>query len=212
MIDARLLGELALRHLLGLELGSKPFVERSAVLGGHAAWALPGALPAAADCRVVGASMRRMMLRRRTGLYPPLVPVTPRAGPSDAGGPVRSLAVRRGGPATRPHDEGTPVCRDADDNRTRPRCVAVDLADSARVRPRAGGDGRWRDPVWLRDPALAARLARDEVGDRAEDDDREDADDAVEQGDRRRLRQRDAVADVEDADDARPRRCRDRRG
>ena len=36
VIDARLLGELALRHLLGLELGSKPFVERSAVLGGHA--------------------------------------------------------------------------------------------------------------------------------------------------------------------------------
>src|SRR4029077_5018212 len=35
VIDARLLGELALRHLLGLELGSKPFVERSAVRGRH---------------------------------------------------------------------------------------------------------------------------------------------------------------------------------
>jgi hypothetical protein len=31
--------ELPLRHLLGFELGSKPFVERSAVLGGHM---LPG--------------------------------------------------------------------------------------------------------------------------------------------------------------------------
>jgi hypothetical protein len=35
VIHARLLSELPLRHLLGLELGSKPFVERSAVLGGH---------------------------------------------------------------------------------------------------------------------------------------------------------------------------------
>ena len=40
VVDAGLLRQLALRHLLGLELGSKPFVERSAVLGGHAAWAL----------------------------------------------------------------------------------------------------------------------------------------------------------------------------
>ena len=35
VIDARLLGELALRHLLGLELGSQPFIEGSAVLGRH---------------------------------------------------------------------------------------------------------------------------------------------------------------------------------
>jgi hypothetical protein len=35
MIDARLLRELSLRHLLGLELGSKPLVERATVLGGH---------------------------------------------------------------------------------------------------------------------------------------------------------------------------------
>jgi hypothetical protein len=35
VIDARLLGELALRHLLGLELGSQPLVERATVLGGH---------------------------------------------------------------------------------------------------------------------------------------------------------------------------------
>ena len=41
VVDARLLGELSLRHLLGLELGSKPFVERSSVLGRHvSAWAL----------------------------------------------------------------------------------------------------------------------------------------------------------------------------
>jgi hypothetical protein len=39
MVHARLLSELPLRHLLGLELGSKPFVERSAVLSGHM---LPG--------------------------------------------------------------------------------------------------------------------------------------------------------------------------
>jgi hypothetical protein len=32
MVDARLLGQLSLGHLLGLELASKPFVERSAVL------------------------------------------------------------------------------------------------------------------------------------------------------------------------------------
>ncbi len=48
----------------------------------------------------------------------------------------------------------------------------------------------------------AARLGRQRVGDRAEDDDREDADDAVEQGDRGRLRQRHAVGDGQDADDA----------
>ena len=40
VVHARLLGELALGHLLGLELSSQPFVERSAVLGGHVAWAL----------------------------------------------------------------------------------------------------------------------------------------------------------------------------
>ena len=41
MVDARLLGELALRHLLGLELGSQPLVERATVLGGHdVVWAL----------------------------------------------------------------------------------------------------------------------------------------------------------------------------
>ena len=59
VIDTRLLGELALRHLLGLELGSKPFVERSAVLAGHAAWALLGACPRAVESRSFGASMPR---------------------------------------------------------------------------------------------------------------------------------------------------------
>src|SRR5439155_22538860 len=37
VVDAGLLGELPLGHLLGLELGSQPFVERSAVLRGHRA-------------------------------------------------------------------------------------------------------------------------------------------------------------------------------
>ena len=35
VVDARLLGELPLGHLLGLELGSQPFVEGSSVLGRH---------------------------------------------------------------------------------------------------------------------------------------------------------------------------------
>jgi hypothetical protein len=35
VIDAGLLCELSLRHLLGLELGSKPFIECAAVLAGH---------------------------------------------------------------------------------------------------------------------------------------------------------------------------------
>ena len=45
----------------------------------------------------------------------------------------------------------------------------------------------------LGDPAEPARLRRQRVGDRAEHDDREDADHPIEQGDRGRLRQRDAV-------------------
>ena len=35
MVDARLLGELPLRHFLGLQLGAKPLVERTAIGAGH---------------------------------------------------------------------------------------------------------------------------------------------------------------------------------
>ena len=41
MVDTRLLRQLALRHLLGLELGPQPFVEGSAVLGRHAGCQAP---------------------------------------------------------------------------------------------------------------------------------------------------------------------------
>ena len=75
MVDARLLGQLALRHLLGLELRSKPFVERSAVLGGHAAWAL-----LEVDCGCKSRSKRcvdaTMMGRTASTLYHPFVPVS----------------------------------------------------------------------------------------------------------------------------------------
>ena len=42
VVDARRLGQLALRHLLGLELCAQPLVEGAAVLLGHYRWALRG--------------------------------------------------------------------------------------------------------------------------------------------------------------------------
>ena len=101
VIDAGLLGELALRHLLGLELGSKPFVERSAVLGGHAAWALLGRAACGRTplVRCLDATMMRTALRR---LYHPLVPVghAARTRPEEegrVGSPTVGSAVLRTG-------------------------------------------------------------------------------------------------------------------
>ena len=79
VIDARLLGELPLRHLLGLELGSQPFVERSAVLARHCGvgalrWVSGGRLPRCPNYPG----------RRRARLYHPFVPGC-RARPVGAG-------------------------------------------------------------------------------------------------------------------------------
>ena len=69
MIDAGLLGELTLRHLLGLELGSKPFVERSSVLGRHVVEGAPSDRPG----RLAGVVPR--WLHYRLGRSTPVSPV-----------------------------------------------------------------------------------------------------------------------------------------
>ena len=136
VVDTRLLRQLALRHLLGLELGSQPFVECAAVLGRHARLGLGSRVPCAGSTAVSSAWSVR-----------PNHPLVPRAGALRVGTrevwwgrvrsgrePVRGM-VRDPGPASRGH--------------RRP------------VEPQPA-DGRL-DPVG---EPLAARLARDGVQDR----------------------------------------------
>ena len=59
VVDAGRLRQLALRHLLGLELGAQPLVEGSTVLGGHVLWALPGRAEPSASGVTIDAVARR---------------------------------------------------------------------------------------------------------------------------------------------------------
>ena len=211
VIDARLLGQLPLRHLLGLELGSKPFVERSAVLSGHAAWALLGA------CRVRSMPLVRCLdaaMMRRAGSTPVSPVGTGRRRARRACGNGRERwgrsSVRWGRSDAR--RRGTKVRLPVQARLAgRVNGGANDVADrrrgarAAACRPDAAVTPASTQPMCRRDvdPPEAARLRREHVGDRAEDDDREDADDAIEQGDGGRLGQRHAVGDVQHADDAR---------
>ena len=200
VIDAGLLGQLPLRHLLGLELGSQPLVERSAVLGRHvclgAPWAdrcgsgpargasMPDDADAARACITrwyrVGRARRRRCGAGRCGAV--------------VGGPLGS-PMRLG-----PHDRGTgraAVEPSATPSRGR-RQTGVDAGDA-----RSAGSAMRPGPRGFDDS---------DVRDRPEDDDREHADDPVEQGDRGGLGQRHAVGDGSGPRRPRPRRSRARPG
>ena len=70
VVDARLLRQLALRHLLGLELGSKPLVECAAVLGRHARLGLGSGARCAGSTGVSDAHGARAQSPVRTGARP----------------------------------------------------------------------------------------------------------------------------------------------
>ena len=227
VVDARLLGELPLRHLLGLELGSQPLVERATVLGGHASLGAP--LVACAG----GAAMPHYRSDRPRLLYHPFVPAAdrhtkrPRAvrcglagageGPSTAMGWSRidrrwarmtgtTRTCCRVGRGPFWVDSAVRIRRVAAPGPREPSACA---GSGVRLRPAVRAPRRRAAAV----EALAAALAREtDVGDRAEHDHRQDADRPVDEDDRERLGLADAVHERQQADDARPRRSRCRPG